>query len=143
MFYPFILCASQEEPLEISTPRHVYWSAIGTYSSPHFHLKVTAFILCSLHTSTAHCFTFAVTLHFLEPSSASCLVFVSAILRVFLISPRNHPHTFFPDTASSPIVIPCFAASTATIMSLTCTLNKSGYGSTFLRNSLYNINILL
>ena len=61
----FAMCASQEQSFEISTPRCVYWSAIGTSSSRHFHLKVTRFTLSWLHTTTAHFFTFGVSPLFL------------------------------------------------------------------------------
>ena len=58
----FAMCACQEQYFEISTPRYEYWSTIGS-SSSHFHLKFTS--LSSLHTTTVHIFTLAVTFHFL------------------------------------------------------------------------------
>ena len=73
----FAMCASQEQSFEISTPRYVYWSTIGSSSSPHFHLKFTGFTLSLLYTSihTAHFFSFAVTLHFLLYSRDFCINF--------------------------------------------------------------------
>ena len=48
----FALCASPEQNLDAPTPRYVYWSTIGNCLLP------------IIHTTTAHFFTFAVTLHF-------------------------------------------------------------------------------
>ena len=44
--------------------KYVYSPAIDNSSTPHFH-KVDGFTVPSLHTTTAHFNTFAVTLHFL------------------------------------------------------------------------------
>ena len=94
---------------DISTPRYVYWSAIGNSSSPHFHLKVTGFTLSSLHAITAHFFTFAVTLYILVHSINGAFS-VSAILRSFLISLRNHlqlsiPTAYLPAPCLPPLVL--------------------------------------
>ena len=72
------------------------------------------------------CLTFAVTLPFLVYSRAFsvCLSNRSGIYGFLTKSSAN----INPDTASSSTVTPCFAASTATIMSLICTLNKFGDG---------------
>ena len=102
----FAMCAFQEHYFEVSTPMYVYWSAIGNTSSPHLHVKVTEIILSSLHatTTTAHVLTVAGTLHFLVYSSLAPSLFVFAILRVFLIFPRNHPQTSIPTPYPPP---PC------------------------------------
>ena len=101
-----------------------YWSTIDNSSSPHFHLNSTGFVLSSLHTSIAHLFTFAVTLHFLVYSSAFTIYFcnpsgVSAI-------PTKSSANINPDTVSSPILAPCFAVSTALIRSLVNALKRVG-----------------
>ena len=72
------------------------------------------------------CLTFAVTLPFLVYSRAFsvCLSNRSGVYGFLTKSSAN----INPDTASSSTVTPCFAASTATIMSLICTLNKFGDG---------------
>ena len=101
----FAMCASQEQSFETFTPRYGYWSALGNSSSPHFHLKVTGFTLPSLHTSTAHCFYVRCLLCFRNPSGVSDTPTKSIRKKIN------------PDTASSPTVTPCLAASTATIMS--------------------------
>ena len=112
-FYPtcitFAMCASQGQPFEISTPRYVYWSTIGNSSSPHFHLKATGFTLSSLHTTTAHFFTFAVTLHFLVYSSALPICFCNPS-GVTHIPTESYAH-INPETLPSPTVTPSFAAS--------------------------------
>ena len=62
----FAMYASQEQSCEISAPRYVYRSIIGDWYFPHFHLNVAGFSLSSVRSrTTAHLFTFAVTLHFL------------------------------------------------------------------------------
>ena len=119
----FATCASHEHSFEISTPRYVYWAAIGNSCSPHYHLKVTGFSLSSLHTTTAHFCTSAVTLHFLVYYSdlSICFCNPSGVSDI----PTKSSANINPDTAvSPPIVTPCHAAWTATIMSLICTLNK-------------------
>ena len=120
----FVLCASQEHYFEISTRRYVYWSAIGNPSSPHFQMKVTGFTLSSLHTTTAHVYTFDNTLHFLACSSALSIWFCtpSGISDI----PTKSSANINSDTVSSPTVTVRFAASTATIMSFIYTLNALG-----------------
>jgi len=95
-----LLCLyPKEQPFEISTPRYVYWSTIGNSSSPHFQLKFTGFTLSSLQT-TAHFFLY-VRRHPLFVSVVPA-IFVSAILRVFLISPRSHPQISIPKPCLPP-----------------------------------------
>ena len=93
-------------------------------SSPHCDLKVAGFTLSSLHTTTAHFFTFAFALHFLVYSSAFsiCFCYPSGVSDI----PTKSSANINPDTVSSPIVTPCFGASTATVMSLIHTLNRLG-----------------
>ena len=74
VFYPFLLLSlwvhPESSPL-VSLRQSMYIDLrLGKSSSPHFDLKATGFNLSSLHTITAHVFTFAVTLHFLVSSSA-------------------------------------------------------------------------
>ena len=70
MTYLFLLLSlcvhPKSSPLGSLRQGTVYWSTIGSSSSPHFHLKFTAFTLSSLHITTAHFFTFAFTLHWGE-----------------------------------------------------------------------------
>ena len=99
--YPitFAMCASHEQYFEISSSRYVYWSAIGNYYFPHFHLKVTGVTLSSsLHTTTAHFFAFAVTFNFLVHFSTfpTCFCNPSGLTEVLLISPRDYPRTPIP-----------------------------------------------
>ena len=94
----FTQCAPQKHYFETSTPRYVYWSAIGSSFSPHFPVKVPGFTLSWLHTiqlGTAHLFTFAVTLDFLVYSMWCLLCFCNPS-GVFLLFPRNHPPTSIP-----------------------------------------------
>ena len=60
------VCASQDQYFDISTPRCVHWSAIGTSSSPHssFWMLLVCFCLCYLQQrrATTHVFLFAVAL---------------------------------------------------------------------------------
>ena len=128
------MCASQNIPLR-SLRRDTYtWSSMGSSSSHHFPLKFTGSTLSSIHTTAtttkAHCFTFTVTLHSLVYSSVvAFFLSVSAILHhpsgVSDI-PTKSSANIDPDPVSSPIVTPCYAASTATIMALLYTLNRFG-----------------
>ena len=71
VWFPFLLLLLCVHSFEISAPRYVYWSTIGSSSSQHF----TEFTLFSLHTTTAHTFMFVVTLHFLVYASAFSICF--------------------------------------------------------------------
>ena len=98
----YYVCVSQEEQsfvIYLSLCQRTYIdirSAIHLLPI-HVHIKFIGFTLSSLQATTraSNLLTFPFTLHFLVYSSAFSL-FVPAILRVFLISPRSHPQTSMP-----------------------------------------------
>ena len=112
----FAMCVSHERYFKTSTPLYIYWSTIGASSPPHFQLIFTGFTLYSLHTTTAHFLTFAVTLHFLVYFSALSISFCYpwGVLDI----PKKPYGSINPGLVSSPTVTPCLAVSTATIRSL-------------------------
>ena len=74
----FYVFASQEQSIEVFTSKYVYWSTIGNSCCPYFQLEEdTGLILVSLHTTTAHVLTFAVTVCLLVYSSAFSICFIN------------------------------------------------------------------
>ena len=92
----FAICASQDQSVEISEPRYVYWSTIGYQYVPLLCLNDTGFSPSSLHTTTrtARFLAFAVTLHFLVGSSAFAICFCipSGVSNI----PRSHLQRLIP-----------------------------------------------
>ena len=113
------MCASQEQSLDISTPKVVYWCAIGTvFHLPTFIRKLPLHYIQLLRTFYVLCD------HVLVYPSAFSICFWHPSGNYDI--PTNSSENTTSDTASSPTVTPCLAASTATIMSLLHTPNKWG-----------------
>ena len=113
-------CIPRAECLAISTPRYVYWSTIGTSSSPYFQLKFTGLNLSSLPTTTAHFNTFADTLHLLSiVYDINNSVFSVRFCNPSGVSdiPTKSSANINPDTVASPTVAPCCAASAELLLS--------------------------
>ena len=94
--------------------RHGTYAGLRHFIFSSLPLKTTGSALSSLHTNTAHVFTFAVALHFLAYCCSSgfsiCFYNPSAIYSI----PTKSSANTNPDTIYFPsAVTPCFAASTA------------------------------
>ena len=88
----FAMCASQEQSFEISTPRYVYWSTIGS-SSPPTSIRNLPGSPCLRYIQLLRIFLRSLSLSISYSSAFSiCLCNPSGVL----VSPRNHPQTSAP-----------------------------------------------
>ena len=117
----FAMGASQEHDFDISTPRYVYWSAIGISSSL---TSISMFPVNLISVTYNYCAPLYVRC--LSPlplvyssASSTCLCHLSC---VSYVATKSSAH-FNPDTSSFLTFTPCFADSTAGMTPSTCTLH--------------------